>query len=99
MIYGYEPYEDTEVDDDEITNRFQDMQFPELRDNVLEQIIRKCWQEEFPSMSALKSEVLTRTSGTITQMEVIKMKTEVVETECKALVRSGLLDDPEHGSG
>lgn len=90
MIYGHEPYEDTELDDDEITDRFRDMQFPRLRDRFLELIIRKCWFGEFPSMSSLKSEVHDRLSGTITHMEVTEVKMEEIQAECDALVRFGL---------
>lgn len=36
MLYGYDPYEDTCLDGDEIINRFQDMRFPELGEDTLE---------------------------------------------------------------
>jgi serine/threonine protein kinase len=90
MLYGYEPYEDTYLDGDEIINRFQDMRFPELGEDVLEKIVQKCWFEQFQSMSALKSEVLASTSDIATKMEVSQVESAKEKETCKELLRSGL---------
>ncbi len=91
MLYGYEPYEDTDLDGDEIIDRFQDMRFPELREeDVLEKFVQKCWFEQFPSMNALKSEVLASTSDVATKVEVAQVGSAKEKEICKGIVRSGL---------
>jgi serine/threonine protein kinase len=88
MLFGYEPYEDTYLDGDEIINRFQDMRFPELGEDVLEKIVQRCWFEQFQSMNALKSEVLASTSDVATKVEVFQVESAKGKEACKELVRS-----------
>lgn len=90
MLYGHEPYEDTDVDADEIIDRFQDMRFPELRDTVLKKNVQKCWFEQFQSMDALESEVLASTSDVATEVEVAQVERAKEKEIYKELSRSGL---------
>jgi hypothetical protein len=39
MLFSYELYKDTYLDGDEIINRFQDIRFPKLGEDVLEKIV------------------------------------------------------------
>jgi hypothetical protein len=39
MLFDYKLYKDTYLDGDKIINRFQDIQFPKLSEDVLEKII------------------------------------------------------------
>lgn len=90
MIFGFEPYEDTYLDGDEIIDRFQGMQFPELGEDVLEKIVYKCWFGHFQSINALQSEVLTSTSHTASKVEVFQVESAKGKETCKELVRSAL---------
>jgi hypothetical protein len=39
MLFSYKLYKDIYLDNDEIINRFQDIRFPKLGEDVLEKII------------------------------------------------------------
>jgi serine/threonine protein kinase len=90
MLYGHEPYEDTCLSGDEVGNRFQDMRFPELGEDVLEKIVQKCWFARFQSMGALESEVLASTAEVATRVEASQVKSAKEKETIKELLRSGL---------
>ncbi|KAL9111616.1 MAG: hypothetical protein Q9227_003889 [Pyrenula ochraceoflavens] len=89
MLNGHEPYEDTDMEAEEYTDKFQALIFPELENRLLEQLVRRCWFAEFPTINNLKSQVMEFKSS---ELDVVEIDVEEERKFCEELVRSGLLE-------
>lgn len=92
LVYGHEPYDDTELSLTEWETQFGHMEFPELhRHEVFDELVSACWHNVYPTMAlvAYDFERKTRSITSKAEYPVIDSAKEV--NACKALVRRGLL--------
>ena len=54
MLYGHEPFENTDIDSVELVDRFRFLQLPELRNGPLQNLVWKCWLGKFPTIKDLE---------------------------------------------
>ncbi|KAI0096182.1 kinase domain-containing protein [Hypoxylon sp. NC0597] len=91
MVYGFEPYEDTDIQGPVIVNLFQEMKFPKLNQSFLNSIIDRCWRGHYQQLTDLLSEIESQHVGYL--QEVASMdKFDQYRKECQILVERGLLD-------
>ena len=89
MLNGFEPYEDIDIDPEEIVDKFQALVLPEVGDSFLEQFVRRCWLGEFSTLDSLKSQVFKFKSSAL---GAVKIGIGEERRLCEGLVQSGLLD-------
>ena len=95
MVYGHEPYEDTEreLSRSEYDRRFGEMEFPELnRHEVFDGLISACWHNVYPTMALAAYDFKRKTkdiAGSIVEYETIDRAREI--KNCEVLIQKGLL--------
>ena len=94
LLRGHEPYETESWGENHfviLSDKFQRRNFPVLTDSVEDEIVRKCWNGEYESVSQLSMEV----AGNNRQSNTASEDREWLETqrlECKRFVQSGLIN-------
>lgn len=94
MVYGHEPYEDTEreLSRSEYDRRFGEMEFPDLnRHEVFDQLISACWYNVYPTMALAAFDFKRKTidiAGSIPEYET----TDRVKglRNCERLIHQGI---------
>ncbi|KAI1469059.1 kinase domain-containing protein [Daldinia caldariorum] len=92
MVYGFEPYEDTDDQGPIIVDWFQEMKFPELNKSCLDFIIDRCWKGYYQELRDLLLEIESlcdiRVEAKVVSMEELDQRRK----ECQILVEDGLLN-------
>uniref|UniRef100_A0A8H7TVP8 Protein kinase domain-containing protein n=1 Tax=Bionectria ochroleuca TaxID=29856 RepID=A0A8H7TVP8_BIOOC len=57
LTHGCEPYEELDLDGNEVVELLRLMKFPELSQSVLDQVTYRCWHGEYESLADLASEM------------------------------------------
>lgn len=94
MVYGFEPYEDTDEQGPTIVDLLQDRKFPKLNDSGLDAIIDRCWMGRYQELRDLLREAESL-YGVGHLSEGISTSTEDFDrcrNECQTLVEDGLLN-------
>ena len=94
LLRGYEPYETESWGKEHfviLSEKFQKREFPVLTNSVEDEIVRKCWNGEYGSVSELSMEF----TGNSIQPNTDSEDREWVETQrlsCKKFFQSGLIE-------
>ncbi|KAM5505900.1 hypothetical protein McaMca56_000548 [Microsporum canis] len=93
LVYGYNPYDDINLEGPELERRFKVMDFPELnRHEIFDELISACWYNVYPTMYMVAYDFKRKTKdiGTMPEEYEIIDRTKGRKTS-EALVRRGLL--------
>lgn len=95
MVYGHEPYEDTQFSSEEVEHRFEIRDFPKLesRERNFDRIISACWHHVYPTMALLAFDCERSTEGIARVVDNTSVIIDSAEEtrHCEELIRQGLL--------
>ncbi len=94
MVYGFEPYEDTDEQGPVVVDLMQEMKFPTLKESCLDSIIDRCWKGCFHQLRTLLDEVESLYGEELSSgpTDISREKFDRCQQECQTLVENGLLN-------